>query len=204
MNRRGIRRDELLGRYMPALCLLSACFLLGAIMGSFFAAGLPESADRYVESYIRRLSASEGAALFKSSFWPAFLLLALVFFSGFGRLNALVVPAVFLVRGFMMSLAITAFIRAYGFRGYLPAVLAEFFSGFVITLSLFLLSLSSFSPPDVWLRRPGRRVRAPRLSPDPSYYMTAAVCLAAVLLAALLYAYLMPPLARAALLMITS
>ena len=101
MNRRGMRRDELLSCHMPVLCLLSVCFLLGAIMGSFFAAGLPESADGYVESYVQRLSASEGSALFKSSFWPAFAMLALIFFSGFGRLNTLVVPAVFLVRGFM-------------------------------------------------------------------------------------------------------
>ena len=203
MNRRSTQQDELVSRQMPAICLLSACFLLGAVVGSFFAAGLPASAGSYVDSYVQRLTVSTGAELFKSSFWPGFIMLSLVFFSGFGRLSVLVVPAVFLVRGFTMSLAITAFIRVYGFDGYIPAVLAEFCSGFVITACLLVLSLCSFSCSSSWLRRIGRRTGGVRMALDASYYLTAALCLTAVLLASLLYAYLMPPLARAALLIIT-
>lgn len=203
MNRRSTQQDELVSRHMPVICLLSVCFLLGAIVGSFFAAGLPASSGSYVESYVQRLTASSGGELFKSSFWPGFILLALVFFSGFGRLSTLVIPAVFLVRGFTMSLAITAFIRVYGFSGYVPAVLAEFCSGFVITACLLVLSLFSFSLSSSWSRRIGRRTGGPRIALDSSYYMTAALCLAAVLMASLLYAYLMPPLVRAALLIIT-
>ena len=203
MNRHNIHQDELVVRYMPVVCLLSVCFLLGAIVGSFFAAGLPTSAGSYVENYVQRLTVASGGALFKSSFWPAFAMLALVFFSGFGRLSTLVIPAVFLVRGFTMSLAITAFIRVYGFKGYIPAVLAEFLSGFVITACLLILSLFSFSLSSSWSRRIGRRTGGPRIALDSSYYMTASLCLTAVLLASLLYAYLMPPLARAALMVIT-
>lgn len=203
MNRHSTHQDELVARHMPVICLLSVCFLLGAIVGSFFAAGLPVSASSYVENYVQRLTASSGSELFKSSFWPAFVMLALVFFSGFGRLSTLVIPAVFLVRGFTMSLAITAFIRAYGLKGYLPAILAEFFSGFVITACLLILSLFSFSLSSSWSRRIGRRTGGPRIALDSSYYLTASLCLTAVLLSSLLYAYLMPPLARAALLIIT-
>lgn len=202
MNRRSARQDELLSRHMPVVCLLSVCFLLGAVVGSFFAADLPESADGYVASYVQRISGAAGIELFKSSFWPSFILLALIFFSGFGRLSTLVIPAVFLVRGFTMSLAITAFVSVYGLKGYIPALLTEFLSSFVITACLFVLSLFSFSLSASWSRRVGKRIAAPRLALDSSYYTMAAVCLTGILLASLLYAYLLPPLARAVLLII--
>ena len=202
MNRRSVHQDELLSRHMPVVCLLSVCFLLGAVIGSFFAADLPESSSGYVASYVQRISGATGIELFKSSFWPSFILLALVFFSGFGRLSMLVIPAVFLVRGFTMSLAITAFVSVYGLKGYIPALLTEFLSSFVITACLFVLSLFSFSLSASWSRRVEKHVPIPRLALDASYYTMAAVCLTGILLASLLYAYLLPPLARAVLLII--
>lgn len=193
------RRDELFSRFVPVICLLSACFLLGAVLGSFFAAELPQDAVQYVEVYAERVSDGSGTALFKAAFWPAFVMLALVFFAGFGRLGGLVIPAVFIVRGFSMSLGITAFVRTYGLPGYLPAIAAELLSGFVITGCLFVFSLMTFST----CTGAGRRVGAYRRTYDTGYYMAAAVCLAIIMLAALLYAYLVPPLARAAFLIIS-
>ena len=202
MNYRDLRRDELISRHFPVLCLLAGLFLLGAVAGSIFIARFPDSASAYVNSYAERLMTASGAALFKSVFQPGFIFLALIFFCGFGRLGTLVIPAIFLVRGFTVAFNVSAFIQVYGVQGYLPAVTAEFLSGFIITACLFFLSLQSFSLAAAWSGRVGRTA-AVRSSMDPAYYLAAALCLTFILVTSLLYAYFMPPLARSVLLIIS-
>ncbi len=202
MNYRNLRRDELMGRHFPVLCLLAGLFLLGAVAGSIFISRFPDSAATYVNSYAERLMSASGAVLFKSVFQQGFIFLALIFFCGFGKAGTLVIPAVFLVRGFTVAFNVTAFIQVYGAQGYLPAIITEFLSSFVITACLFFLSLQSFSLSAAWSGRVGRTTGI-RSSMDPAYYLAAALCLTFILVASLLYAYLMPPLARSVLLIIS-
>ena len=133
---------------VPALIILSACFLAGGLAGCLLAAqvgGAGEaSLNQYLEAFL--LAAQEGAVdvpalwaqIWDTLRWPLFALLL-----GFTALGVLGVPVLFTLRGFLLAFSIASFVRAFGGAGWLLACLVFGIGGVLSLPALFVLGVQS-------------------------------------------------------------
>lgn len=134
---------------LPALVLLSACFLAGGVAGCLVAAqvgGAGEtSLNDYLNAFLRAAQAGRvdapalWAQVWDTLRWP---LLALLL--GFTALGVLGLPALFAVRGFLLAFSISSFLRAFGGPGWLLAWLVFGLGGALCLPALFVLGVQSF------------------------------------------------------------
>lgn len=129
---------------LSAVLCLAGCFAVGALAGCLFAGVLGAEAllhlSDYLQSYFLRMRES-GAADLPSFFstavelcrWPV-----LVFVLGFTGLGAVGIPAVFLIRGFLLSYSVAVFVRLFGLCGFAAAG-AVFGIGGVFVLPAFFV-----------------------------------------------------------------
>lgn len=139
-----VPREEIL----PALLLLSACFLAGGLAGCLVAArvgGAGEtSLNDYLNAFLRAAQAGRvdvpalWAQVWDTLRWP---LLALLL--GFTALGVLALPALFAVRGFLLAFSIASFLRAFGGPGWLLAWLIFGPGGALSLPALFVLGVQS-------------------------------------------------------------
>lgn len=128
------------------IIVLTACFLCAGLAGCLSAAASGEhsiaSLSSYLYGYLTLLADGEAAV---PSIWAIFWeiccwpLLALLL--GMTALGALAIPAVFCVRGFLLSYAVSAFVRVFGQSGLLAA--AAVFGMTVIASVPVLFSVGS-------------------------------------------------------------
>ena len=133
---------------VPALIILSACFLAGGLAGCLLAAqvgGAGEaSLNQYLEAFL--LAAQEGAVdvpalwaqIWDTLRWPLFALLL-----GFTALGVLGLPVLFTLRGFLLAFSIASFVRAFGGAGWLLACLVFGIGGVLSLPALFVLGVQS-------------------------------------------------------------
>lgn len=132
-----------------ALLCLAICFAVGAIGGCCFAGALgPEAGIRLTgcfDGYFSSLQTGSAAlpslpaTVWELARWPLLCVLL-----GFTALGVAGLPVVFCVRGFLLSYAVSVFVRLYGSAG-LPAALAVFgVSGFLALPVLFVLGVDAF------------------------------------------------------------
>lgn len=133
---------------VPALIILSACFLAGGLAGCLLAAqvgGAGEaSLNQYLEAFL--LAAHEGAVdvpalwaqIWDTLRWPLFALLL-----GFTALGVLGLPVLFTLRGFLLAFSIASFVRAFGGAGWLLACLVFGIGGVLSLPALFVLGVQS-------------------------------------------------------------
>ncbi len=187
-------RNAAYSQTLPRLIVLVTCFLAGAVIGSFFAANMSGAALAYVEGYISgtglALGRFDGAEI---AIALDFVLLACAAASAFFRFGAAVPPVVLAAKGFLLSVPVTAFIGAFGMRGYLAAFPVAFLGGFLSVAAMVPVAAQSFNAS---LEQRGAR-HARRL-PDRTYLLTCAVCAGVTALASLLSVFLTPVMSRAA------
>ena len=134
---------------MPALVILSACFLAGGLTGCLIAARVggagATSLTEYLEAFLR--TAADGAVdipglwaqVWDTLRWP---LLALLL--GFTALGLPGLPVLFGIRGFLLAFSIASFVRAFGGAGWLLACLVFGVGGVLSLPALFVLGVQSF------------------------------------------------------------
>ena len=124
MNKRGRRRlkSRPLWGGNSALTLLAVCFGLGLALGCLFASRVDGGSDSqltaYLDGYFTALSQDGvrapglAGAAWELARWPILLLLA-----GFTLFRKAAIPAIFCVRGFLLSYAVSVFVRLLGWPG---------------------------------------------------------------------------------------
>ena len=116
------------GRLQSAFWAISACFLLGGIVGIVLANLVSGSGEEALVSYIKGfLSAVEGGSAKGPGFfltawsvlrWP--ILALLLSLSAVGLVG---IPILFLARGFLFSFFVAAFVRVFGYSGAMLCLL---------------------------------------------------------------------------------
>lgn len=125
------------------LCL-TVCFAVGALAGCFFAGVLGADAQIHLAAYLGDYFTviRDGETVLPSLFstvWELCRWSVLAFILGFTALGAVGVPAVFLVRGFLLSYSAAVFVRLFGTAGMAAAVLVFGVSGVFGLPALFVL-----------------------------------------------------------------
>ena len=169
------------------LLLLTAAFLLGAVLGSVLMGDDSKTGAMLVDGL---LGSPRGAAALRL-IWLDLVLLALVFGAAFLRSGMVLCGLALAGKGLLLSLTVTACIGTLGTPGWGAAFALVFGSGFLSVAALFLLALQALQPA-------GRRLQRGRSLPDRVYYLTGALCAVIMGASELVFFYLAPSLARAA------
>lgn len=132
-----------LGRLPVVLCL-TVCFTLGLLAGCLFAGALGAESllrlSEYLDGYFALVrsagafSPSPLSAVWELCRWPL-----LVFVLGFTGLGTVGIPAVFLLRAFLMSYSAAVFVRLFGLAGLAAAAAVFGASGLFSVPALFVL-----------------------------------------------------------------
>lgn len=149
MRRRSLSKLDGLGLgQLPGLVCLTVCFAVGAVAGCLFAGALGEASQVRLTAYLRDYLTAlrDGDVILPSLFstvwelsrWPL-----LAFLLGFTALGVPGLPAVFLVRGFLMSYSAAVFVRLFGGAGLLAALGAFGVSGLFSLPALFILGVDA-------------------------------------------------------------
>lgn len=138
------------GGILPALVVVSAAFALGGVLGCGLAAqvggGGGDMLHAYVTGYLTAARAGEAApphmlsVVWSTIRWPVFAVLM-----GFTGLGLLGIPVLFSIRGFLLSFAITSFVRMFGGVGGVLAFLTFGVTGLVAIPVLFVLGVQSLA-----------------------------------------------------------
>ena len=133
----------------PALTVSCLSFLIGTFIGLFFAGILPqgegETLTRYISGYLSAVES--GSVVFPdrvSSFWSTFRWLIGMFLCSFASIGILAIPILLCARGFLLSFAVSCFIRALGASGVILSALLFGLPGLFSIPALLLLGVQSF------------------------------------------------------------
>lgn len=137
------------GGILPALILLSICFLAGGLAGCLVAAQVGGAGETSLNAYLQaflQAAQTEGIDLpaLWSQVWDILRWPLLALLLGFTALGVLGLPVLFGVRGFLLAFSIASFVRAFGGSGWLLACLVFGVAGVLSVPVLFVLGVQSF------------------------------------------------------------
>lgn len=132
-----------------ALFCLTVCFAVGGAGGCVFAGRLGTEIQTrlldYFSDYFAVLNGNTTAGFSSlSAVWEILRWPLLTFFLGFTALGVIGLPAVFCVRGFLLSYAVAVLVRLYGTGGMAVSLAVFGVSGFLVLPALFILGVDSF------------------------------------------------------------
>lgn len=131
-----------------ALILISICCGMGIILGCFFALWTQDigtdALSRYIESYLTLEPRDEWLGQVVKQGWNVLRLPLMVILLRFTVLGVLVIPLVVGMKGFLLSFAVSAFVRCYGVRGEAAAMMLFGASSAVEVGILLLLAVDSW------------------------------------------------------------
>ena len=139
---------------LRAMVFLAGCFLAGLIAGCVFASHLGQDADTGLSDYLDGYFAlaeqgDEGGSSLLATAWEVGRWPLAAGVLGMTAFGALAVPAVFCVRGFLLSYTVSVFLLIFGPEG-LPLALAVFGLSAVLSVTaLFFIGPEAFC----WGRR---------------------------------------------------
>ena len=169
------------GSVTPALAVLAAAFAAGALTGLLLAAQVGGEGQESLSAYLQ--------VYWEAARWPLLTLLL-----SFTSLGAVGIPAIFAVRGFLLSFAVASFVRIFGGAG---AILAFFAFGFTGTISLPVLFLLGVQGLLSALARAGQAMgggKGPTAPPGRAFWLRSGLCAAGLVLSALLECWAVPAL----------
>ena len=173
------------------LFFLCGAFVLGAVVGSFFASGFKLEAGGVITSYFDSVLSGIEAPSFKAFFFSNSLFLLIIFVSTLLHIGTFVFPITAAVKGLIFSAEITCFIKLFGLKGYFPAVSALFLSSLITVSAIILLSCQSIE----YLRYSGRKPHKRALSKAPissEYIISVFLAFLLIAVAGVVHCYLMP------------
>lgn len=131
------------------LLILSASFFLGSLAGCLLVNQIGGEGNEVLAGYLDgfltacRFGITEKPQLCSLAWdilrWPLLIILL-----GFTPLGLLGIPAVFLIRGFLLSFAVSSFFRAIGISGLGFSFVVFGISGLISIPTLFVLGVQSF------------------------------------------------------------
>ena len=124
-------------RYFLFIC---GAFLTGALVGSLIVSCLPESGQGMLSSYYAAVAGGEMQTSLRSELLQSTLLIGIIFVSAMLRCGSTIIPAAAAVKGASISFRISCFIRAYGIKGYFPAVISIFIPALISSSAVILFS----------------------------------------------------------------
>ena len=187
--RRAAKWDEQKPYASWGAVICASLFLLGAVIGSYFSANLSANQEGFLFAYPDTLSSLTAAEIFWRYFLTDMTLLFCIFIFGFFRFGVIMSPFALAVKGFFLSVAVTAYVKAFGFKGFLTAFFSSFVSGFIVTACLFLLALQAFAL-SCSKARGGKRMF--RRNVDRIYFLRAGFCALVIICISLIRSYLSP------------
>ena len=162
------------------LAAIGICFFLGSVAGCLLAAAAGGSGAESLRTYLQGFlsAAGEGSVqppallplMWEVLRWP---ILTVVL--GFTALGVLGIPILFSVRGFLLSFAVSSFVRMFGSEGCFAAALIFGVSGAVSIPALFVLGVQGLAAS---ARLAGRTIgESRRTSPfGRAYFMRCGMC----------------------------
>lgn len=133
---------------MRSLGSITLSFVLGSVAGCWCSAFLEregaEALRSWLEGYVSLSQSSGSGGKWLTVFWQMLRLPLLLTLLQFTVLGLLAIPLLMGVRGFLLSFAVTGFVRAYAWRGLLCALLLFAPLELVELTALFLLAISAF------------------------------------------------------------
>ncbi len=146
MGGRLVRRRVEYGRKwdgLVPLLVLGLCFFLGLVFGLCFSMLRQDSGElsNYLTEYFRAvgengsLSISIWSVIWDLVRWPLF-----VFLLGFTALGVVAIPALLLVRGFLLSYSVTTFVGLFGTDGLVAALAAFGITALLLIPVLFVVA----------------------------------------------------------------
>jgi len=187
------RRNE---SEVPGLVLLPAFFMLGAAAGCLSALYIQTDLDgtlvSYVDGYLSLARAGNSGPLFLSALLNAFKYHAIIVVCGLSGLGIVLIPGVMAVRGFLLTYAVTTFVRVLGYGGLLLSA-GIFGAQCLIALPcLLLLGYQAFGSARTLfsLSTGGKKIGAPAIG--RVYMLRTGLCAAALTVGAVIDAYLTP------------
>lgn len=192
---------DLLSGETAALALLGAFFLAGSIAGCVLA-GLVQTGGQdelaaYLRSYLTLLEDDAARPGLAALSWEVLRFPLLAFLLGFTALGIIGLPVLFAARGFLLSFAVSAFYRLFGFSGALPAFFLFGLSALIWLPVLFHLGVQGLLAAYSLLRRGLGEGRYP-LRYDARYLARCGLCACALAGCVALEYFAVPALLRAA------
>lgn len=130
---------------LKGLLLLGGLYLLGSLLGVAFAGALEAESLTAIRDYVERFcDAANRPADWYALLWLTFRWSLLVLALRFTVLGAVLLPAVLCVKGFLLSFAISAFVRSFALRGAGAALLVFALPELAQTAILLMLALDSW------------------------------------------------------------
>lgn len=138
------------GNEFTALAVISVAFSLGAFIGIVTAANVggsgQDSLTTYIENYFAAAKAGASAPPgLLVSFWDTVRWPLLAFLMGVTALGVVGIPALFSIRGFLLSFSISSFVRMFGGAGSILAFFSFGLTGMLAIPSLFVLGVQGFA-----------------------------------------------------------
>lgn len=196
MRRRVVQVWNTPGGVTTALLVVSCAFVSGGIAGLLVASQVAGEGQTtlaaYIESYLaaaqQRTAAAPGffAVALDLLRWPC-----LAVFMGFLSLGVVGVPILFAVRGFLLSFAVSSFVRMFGGAGGMLAFSAFGLTGLLAVPALFVLGVQSF---DMALRRLSAGAGKGSALPGSQYLVRCGSCFGALALCMLVEHWAVPAL----------
>jgi len=137
--------------HIPSLVIIILLFSFGLTMGCAFASFLRPDADSLLFSYLNEYftllnsGKSGGSPSLPATFWEFFRWPLFATLIGTTLIGTFTAPALLLLRGFLLSYAISVFIRFWGTDGLLWAAVIFGLPALCSVVSLFIISLDILS-----------------------------------------------------------
>lgn len=196
------RRDVIVDfpRPLVPLMMLSACFLLGGILGAAFGGLMSEASAQELAAYLNTyltLARDGGIPVeFWGVAWEQFRLLLAVILLGLTALGVVGIPVLFGVRGFLFAFSVAGLCRVFGKAGLVPGLFLFGLPAFLWAPVLFLAGAQCVNSAWVLLRRLRLESREP-LPFTSAYWGRLGLCGAALMVCVMLE-YLAAPVLLAA------
>jgi len=173
------RKPDFSGGQSACLVALITLFLIGAVVGSFFAANLSSGGQDFVARFFHAAPVLGTGRVLQMAGLEAALLVA-VFSSAFFSFGLLAAPLAMGVKGFVLSLLISAFVKTFGLKGYIVALALVLPGGLISMACMVLVGLQAMT---LASRRAGIGKRG-RIPMDRAYYLMGGIALGLVALSA--------------------
>jgi len=191
--RRNIKRilDVPKGSINSALLVVSVFFAIGLFAGCLLAAqvggGGSDSLTVYIKNYILAIQEGKsGSPALLPLIWEVFRWPILAVFLGLTPLGLAAVPALFLLRGFLLAFSIGSLYRMLAGQGLLLAFYISGLSGLILFPVLFIIGVQSLMA--------ARMLKGNGNPYGRRYFIRLGFCAVALLVCVILERFVVPPL----------
>ena len=170
------KKPDFSGGQSACLVALITLFLIGAVVGSFFAANLGPGGQDFVAKFFHAAPILGTGRVLQMAGLETTLLLA-IFTSAFFSFGLVAAPLAMGVKGFVLSLLISAFVKTFGLKGYAVALALVMPGGLISVACMVLVGLQAMILASRRAERNTGAGRRGRIPMDKAYYLMGGIAL---------------------------